>query len=332
MRYKHFKNANVDASALAVGTWAIGAFGYGDVNDEDSVAAIRAMFDGGVNLIDTAPVYGAGYSEKVCARALEGLDRSKILVSTKCGVGPTTLKHQRGLTPVGKQSLRDSSFANLMYECEQSLRRLKTDYIDFYFIHWPDYDMPFEETAAALNLLKQQGKIRFIGLSNFSKEQMLEMGKYCRIDVIQPAYSMVSRRDEDLMKWCHTQGIDTFTYGSLGAGILTGTFREVPTFGEKDPRNGFYPFFKEPHFSKVMKVLAVMDEISAETGKPLPQIAINWSTQKDYVSTALCGVRNVKEAQENCSTFDWTLTDEQIARLDAAIAKYLDFDGSAPLK
>ena len=158
------------------------------------------------------------------------------------------------------------------------------------------------------------------------------MGKYCQIDVIQPAYSMVSRRDEDLMKWCHTQGIDTFTYGSLGAGILTGTFREVPTFGEKDPRNGFYPFFKEPHFSKVMKVLAVMDEISAETGKPLPQIAINWSTQKDYVSTALCGVRNVKEAQENCSTFDWTLTDEQIARLDAAIAKYLDFDGSAPLK
>ena len=134
------------------------------------------------------------------------------------------------------------------------------------------------------------------------------------------------------MKWCVARGIDTFTYGSLGAGILTGAFRTPPVFGADDPRNGFYPFFKEPHFSKVMKVIDVMDKISAETGKPIPQIAINWSTQKDYVSTALCGVRNVKEAQENCSTFDWTLTDAQIAELDAVIEANIDFDGSAPMK
>lgn len=328
MRYKHFKNANVDVSALAVGTWATGSFGYGDVTDDDSIAAIRAMLDGGVNLIDTAPCYGEGYSEKVVGAAIKGYDRSKFFLSTKFGITGTTIKAVR----TGDKSGRDSSYGSVLYECEQSLRRLGTDYIDFYFVHWPDYDTPFSETMEALNTLKKQGKIRFAGLSNFNEEQIMECEKTCKIDAIQPPYSMVVRRDENLMKWCHERGIDTFTYGSLGAGILTGTFRTPPTFHEGDPRNRFYPFFKEPLFGKVMKVLDVMDEISKETGKPLAQIAINWSTQKDYVSTALCGVRTPAEAKENCATFDWSLTDDQMKRLTDAVETYIDFDGSAPKK
>ncbi len=331
MRYKHFRNADVDVSALAVGTWAIGGSGYGEVNDKDSIDAIHAMFDGGVNLIDTAPGYGAGYSEKIVGRALKGYDRSKILVSTKCGTGTLTLKAARGGNAGGGPG-RDGRFENILYQCECSLRRLDTDYIDFFFVHWPDYDTPFEETMEAMNVLREQGKIRFVGLSNFNEEMIERCQKVTRVDAIQPPYSMVVRRDENLMKWAVERGIDTFTYGSLGAGILTGTFRTVPTFGQGDPRNMFYPFFKDPDFSKVMKVLEVMDKISAETGKPLPQIAINWSTQKDYVSTALCGVRNPAEAAENCATFDWTLTDAQTAALDEAINKYIDFDGSAPVR
>lgn len=325
MRYKHFRNANIDVSALSVGTWAIGAGGYGDVTEADSIDAIHAMVEGGVNLIDTAPDYGVGHSEEVVGRALKGLDRSKLIISTKSCASALTLKAIR--QGEGRYA-RDGRYENVLYECEQSLRRLGTDYIDIMFVHWPDLNTPFSETMDAMNTLKKQGKIRFVGLSNFNKEQILECEKVCKIDVIQPPYSMVMRAEEDLMKWCVKNGINTLTYGSLGAGILTGTFREVPTFGPRDPRNGFYPFFKEPRFSKVMKVLEVMDKISAETGKPLPQIAINWSTQKDYVSTALCGVRNRKEAEENCSTFDWTLTDAQIAAIDAAIAQYLDFDGA----
>ena len=335
MRYKHFKNANVDVSALAVGTWATGSFGYGDVTDDDSVQAIRAMVDGGVNLIDTAPCYGDGHSELVVGEAIKTMDRDKIFISTKFGVGVTHARYKRAVAegkPIPEEGLRDATFENALYECEQSLRRLGTDYVDFYFVHWPDYDTPVEETMAALNTLKQEGKIRFIGLSNFDKDQILEAEKYAQIDVIQPPYSMVVRRDENLMKWCVERGIDTFTYGSLGAGILTGTIRTPPVFHEADPRNGFYPFFKEPNFSKVMKVLDVMDEISAETGKSLPQIAINWSTQRDFVSTALCGVRTVAEAQDNCSTFDWQLTDEQMVRLNEAVEANIDFDGSAPLK
>ena len=125
----------------------------------------------------------------------------------------------------------------------------------------------------------------------------------------------------------------SFTYGSLGAGILTGTFREVPHFEASDPRSGyFYPFFKDPEFSKVMKVLSVMDEISEETGKPIPQIAINWSTQREFVSTALCGVVNREQAEENCATFDWELSKDQMNRLNTAIEQNIDFDGAPPLK
>ena len=317
MRYKHFKNADVDASVLAVGTWAIGGQGYGDVNEKDSVAAIQAMFDGGVNLIDTAPAYGAGYSETVCAKALKGYDRSKILVSTKCAIATTTAKYKRHPQP---DMVRDGSYANILYECEQSLRRLETDYIDFLFVHWPDYDTPFAETMEAMNQLKKEGKVRFVGLSNFNEEQITECQKYGVIDAVQPPYSMVNERDKGLMEWCRDRGIGSFTYGSLGSGILTGAIRELPKWDPDDFRYTFYDFYKEPKFSKCMELLKVLDKIAAEKNKPLAQIAINWSTQKDYVGTALCGVRNVKEAEENCATFDWTLTDDEMATIDQALA------------
>ena len=336
MRTKHFKNADVDVSSFAVGTWQIGGAGYGKIVDEDSVAAIRAALDGGVNLIDTAPAYGRGHAEKIVGEAIKPYARDRFMISTKFGVGRSHVKVKymlhKGL-PIPDHGVRDSSFASVLYECEQSLRRLGTDYIDFYHVHWPDYDTPFEETMDALNLLKKEGKIRFIGLSNFSREQILECEKYAKIDVIQPPYSMVVRRDEDLMKWCVGRGIDTLSYGSLGAGILSGRYREVPVFGAEDPRaNGFYPYFKEPYFSKVMKLLEVIDTVAEETGRPVPQVVTNWTTRKDYVSCALIGVRNAEQAKDNCAAFDFELTDDQMARIDEAVETWIDFDGSAPMK
>ncbi len=327
MRYKHFKNADIDVSVLGVGTWAIGGAGYGEVNDEDSIAGIRTMLDNGVNLIDTAPAYGSGYAERIVGRAIKGYDRSKLLISTKCGIGDTTIEYRRG----GQGFVRDSSYANILYECEQSLRRLGTDYIDFYFIHWPDYDISFQEPAEAMLQLKKEGKIRFVGVSNFSREQIEEFSKYCQIDVIQPPFSMMVNRDEELMKWALERGIDNLTYGSLGAGILTGKYREVPTFGPDDPRNDFYPYFREPQFSKVMQVLKVMDKISEETGHPLAEITLNWTTQKDFVSTSLCGVRNAKQALQDCQAFEWELSESNMAEIDAAVEKYIDFNGAAPM-
>lgn len=322
MRFKHFKNANVDISKLAVGTWAIGGNRYGEVNEKDSIDAIRAMLDGGVNIIDTAPAYGNGYSEQVVGRAIKGYDREKLIISTKFGIGATALKNIKDpsrLASVNVRDNRDGSFENTVFECECSLRRLGTDYIDFYFIHWPDFVTPFEETMGALNYLKEKGYIRYIGVSNFTKEQIQECQKYARVDAVQPPYSMVNETEKNLMVWCEENGIGSFTYGSLGSGILTGAIRELPKWDENDFRYTFYDFYKEPKFSKCQELLKVMDKISAETGKPLAQIAINWSTQKDYVGTALCGVRNVKEAAENCATFDWELSDEHMKLIDATL-------------
>ena len=139
---------------------------------------------------------------------------------------------------------------------------------------------------------------------------------------------MVVRSSEDVMKWAVQRGIDTCTYGSLGGGILTGAFRTAPDFERRDPRNFFYPFFREPSFGKVMKVVDVLDQIAAEVGKPVSQVAVNWQTQQPHVSTALCGVRTAAEAVENCGAFEWELTDAQIQAINAAIAANLDFDGA----
>ena len=322
MRYKHFRNANVDVSAMAVGTWPIGDCGYGTVTEKDSIEAIHAMFDNGVNMLDTAPDYGVGHSETVVGKAIKGYDRSKIFLATKCCASALTLKSAR----TGRGYCRDGRYEDVLYECEQSLRRLGTDYIDFYFVHWPD--TPFSETMEAMKTLKQQGKIRFVGLSNFNKQQVLECEKVVKVDVLQPPFSMVVRSSEDLMKWAVQRGIDTCTYGSLGGGILTGAFRTAPDFERRDPRNFFYPFFREPSFGKVMKVVDVLDQIAAEVGKPVSQVAVNWQTQQPHVSTALCGVRTAAEAVENCGAFEWELTDAQIQAINAAIAANLDFDGA----
>lgn len=325
MRYKHFRNANIDVSAISVGTWPAGDCGYGTVDDKETVKAIHAMFDHGVNLIDTAPDYGVGHSELVVGEALKGIDRSKIYVATKCCASALTMKAIR----TGRGYSRDGRYENVLYECEQSLRRLGTDYIDIMFVHWPDTDTAFSETMEGLKTLQQQGKIRFIGLSNFNKQQILECEKVVKIDVIQPPYSMAVRSSEDILTWAVPRGVNTVTYGSLGGGILTGAFREVPTFEHaRDPRNFFYPFFRDPSFSKVMKVVEVLDKIAADVGKTTAQVAVNWQTQKPFVSTALCGVRSVAEADELCASFDWELTDEQIKVIDDAIATYLDFDGA----
>ena len=302
--------------------------GYGPFDEKDAIAAIHTMFDQGVNIIDTAPDYGTGFSELVVGKALKSVDRSKIFVATKVGNGGCTM---RAIRTESGHAL-DSRYENVLYECEQSLRRLGTDYIDFYFVHWPDRTTPFSETMEAMRTLKKQGKIRFVGVSNFQKDQILACQNMCRIDALQPPYSMVVQRDKELMKWAVSSGIKTFSYGSIGAGILSGAFRTEPTFERNDPRSFFYPFYREPNFSQVMKLLGVLDKIAAEVGRPVVQVAINWQTQQSYVSTALNGVRTPAEALENCGAFDWELNPEQLAAIDAAIEEYIDFDGASGRK
>ena len=311
MRYKHVGNAGIDISALAVGTWAIGGQQWGDVNEKDSIDAIRAMIDGGVNLVDTAPIYGNGHSEEVVGKALENGYREKVFLATKFSIS----NDENGAV------INNGSYENAIWECEQSLKRLNTDHIDIYIMHWPDPATPVEVTMKALADLKKSGKIRFIGVSNFDRNLIEEAQKVVRIDFLQPPYSMVEESQKELLAWCEPQGIGTMTYGSLGAGILTGAIRELPDWDENDFRYTFYDYFKNPKFSKIMELLKVMDKIAQVRNKPLAQIAINWSTQKSYVSTAICGVRDPQQAYENCATFDWELTGEEMELIDSEIER-----------
>lgn len=316
MRYKRLGKSNMNVSVITVGTWAIGGAGWGDVDRKASVDAIHAMLQNGVNLIDTAPIYGMGHAEEVVGEAIKGIPRDSFQIATKVGLC-WGMDSEKGW--------RDNGRVNLYREIDISLKRLGTDYVDMYLIHWPDDKTPIEETMGALTSLVKAGKIKHFGVSNWSQEMITEGEKTGEISAIQPPYSMVNRSQEALMKFAKERDIGTMTYGSLGAGILTGTIREIPNWDPKDIRFNFYDFYKEPKFSKVQKLLKAMDKVANERGVPMAQVTINWSTQNPLVDTALLGVRNPREAEENCKALDWKLTDEEIAYLNKAIADNLDY-------
>ena len=316
MKYRELGTTGMNISQITLGTWGMGDVGWDHYDESTRIDAIRTAAQCGVNLIDTVPAYNNGAAERLVGRALAQLGiRNELYISTKCG----------NVFVDGKVYRRDGSAAMIRQQCEESLVNLQTDHIDVMLIHWPDPDTPFEETLGALNELKKEGKILHIGVSNFTQEQILEAGKYGRIEVIQPPYSMVNTQQEEMMQWAFSQGIGSMTYGSLGGGILTGKIREAKEYAPTDSRNRFYKHFHEPLFSCAMKIVDVMDEISESHGNvPLSQIALNWSYRKDYVSTCIVGAQTKEKVLENCAAADWSLSEDEAAKLDEAVRKYHD--------
>lgn len=312
MRYKKIGNDDSKVSTLGIGTWGTGGENFGNIDFNESIRTMQEMIDHGVNLIDTAPVYGNGTAEKVVGQFLKTVDRSKLFVSTKFGL----------ITDVyTRDNIHCNSYKNCMREIESSFKNLGTDYIDFYFVHWPDTTTPIAETMTALNFLKENGYIRNIGVSNFTKEQILEAQQYAQIDIQQTPFSMVNMEDVELIKWGYQNGIDCMSYGSLGAGILSGKIREKPNFDKNDIRATFYDFYQEPKFTKIQELLEILDVIGEKYNRPVPQVAINWSSQKEYIGTALVGVNHVERAKENCATFEWMLEDEDMQTIDEALQR-----------
>ena len=309
-----FGKTGLMVSPLTLGTWGMGGAGWDQYDDATRIDAIAAAIECGINFIDTAPAYNAGAAERLLGKTLKDLGaRDQVVISTKCGnvfKNPTTY-------------VRDGSAAGVTKQVEDSLVNLQTDHIDLMLIHWPDPNVPFEETMGALNKLKDAGKILHIGVSNFSVEQMQEISKFGDIEAYQPHYSMVNRTAEPIIRYAHEQDMGIMSYGSLGGGILTGAIRELKTYDPGDSRNRFYKHFQEPTFSRVMELLKVMDGISAKNGKPLSQIALNWSLSRKFITTCIVGAQTRKKVQENAAVLDWKLTDEERRTLDDAIAQYL---------
>ncbi|MDR2156866.1 MAG: aldo/keto reductase, partial [Clostridiales Family XIII bacterium] len=306
MRLNEIGKSGIKVTPITLGTWAMGGDFWGEIDDQACVDALRAGLDRGINIIDTAPVYGSGHAEELVGRAIKGYRREEIVIATKFGVGGA--------------NWNDASRKAAFQETEDSLRRLGTDYIDLYQVHWPDPNTPVEETMEALNDLKNAGKIRAIGVSNFDVALMEKSRETARIDSVQPQYSLLVRDIEaDLLPYCIEQGIGVLSYGSLGAGMLTGKYRTPPPATEIERRSMFYPFYKEPLFGKALALVEKLEALSKEIDKPVAQIALNWVIAQPGMTTALVGSKNTKQAIQNADTLTWELSGEALAFIDRAL-------------
>ena len=311
MQRVRFGKTEMMVTPMTLGTWGIGGAGWDPNSDETRLDALAAAIECGINFIDTAPAYNAGKAEQYIGWALDDLgagQRKKVQIATKCANAFIDGQYVRS----GKGDL-------ILKQCDESLRNLKTDYIDLMIVHWPDPVVPYEETFGALTRLKEEGAIRHIGVSNFNLEQLQHAMQVADIEALQLQFSMVDLENTEVLKWAHDQDLGVMTYGSLGGGILTGRYRTLETYETMDNRNRFYPYFREPLFSKVMGLLDKMQPLADRRGVTLAQIAINWSRQKPFVDTSIFGAQTRARVESNVSCLDWELTEEELQALDKAI-------------
>lgn len=315
MRYKKFGKSDMNVSVIGLGTWAMGGAvqgsnSWGALNDSEAISAIRKAVDCGVNLIDTAPVYGIGHAEELVGKAIKGI-REKVILVTKCGPVKKDGKIYRDLRP---EAIRN--------QLEASLSRLGVDALDIFLIHWPDPNTPLEDSLGELVRLKQEGKFRYLGVSNFDRELLKKAVSIADISWDQPEYSILARQNEEIISFCKDKGIGVMTYGSLGAGILSGKYSKLPDFAANDVRETFYhKFFSEPAFGKTMELVDVLRSIADGHGKPVSHVAINWVTQQEGVSTALVGAKTVMQAEENALAGSWELSEEELAEINRAYGR-----------
>jgi aryl-alcohol dehydrogenase-like predicted oxidoreductase len=324
MQTKQLGNSDLSLTALGIGAWAMGgngwAFGWGAQDDADSIAAIREALDRGLNWIDTAAVYGLGHSEEVVARALEGVTH-KPYVFTKC---ERTWNDKREIVKCLK---RDSIFR----EVEDSLRRLKVDVIDLYQMHWPEPDEDIEEGWTAMADLKSQGKVRHIGVSNFTVSQLKRAQKIAPITSLQPPYSLVSPEvGEEILPYCLQQNIGVIVYAPMKSGLLTGkmTRERVANLPEDDFRKRALNFL-EPHLSKNLALVEVLRKIGDQHGRTPGEVAIAWTLNNPAVTSAIVGMRNAAQVDGVIGAANFRLTHEEIAELEAVTAKPVEAFASA---
>jgi aryl-alcohol dehydrogenase-like predicted oxidoreductase len=283
MEYAKVNGLNREVSRIGLGTWSIGGFMWGGTDEQDALETIRAALEHGISLIDTAPVYGLGRAEELVGRALAKYGkREEVIIATKVG-----------LDWRGAQVFRNSTRARMMREIDDSLRRLQTDYIDIYQVHWPDPLVPIEETAEVMHQLYKQGKIRAIGVSNYSLEQMNVFHEVAPLHTAQPPYNLFERGvEKDVLPYSRSHGISTLTYGSLCRGLLSGKMKPDSEFQGDDVRK-IDPKFQPPRYAQYLKAVERLDRFAQENyGKRVLELAIRWTLDQPFVTVALWGARH----------------------------------------
>jgi aryl-alcohol dehydrogenase-like predicted oxidoreductase len=322
MLMREIGTSGIEASAVGLGTWAIGGWMWGGTDETASIDAIRASIDAGVTLIDTAPAYGLGRSEEIVGKAIAGR-REQVVLATKCGLVWHTDRGRHFFDQDGRPVHRYLGPESIRHEIDQSLRRLGTDRIDLYITHWQDPTTPVAETMAALDELKRAGKIRAIGASNVGAAEVEAYVAAGRLDAIQEQFSMVHRDIEaELVPLCGRHGLSILSYSSLALGLLTGKVRPERVFEGDDLRIG------DPRFSAAnrAKAVAFADEvrpIAEAQDATVAELVIAWTVRQPGITFALCGARNPAQARENASAGALELGTADLDRIDAAARRHL---------
>lgn len=314
MEYIKTSVEGLELSRVGLGTWAIGGGNWGNTEVEPAVKTIQKAVDMGINVVDTAPVYGFGHSEEVVGKALsEANYRQKAVLATKCGLSWTA----------EGDVYRDSRPETIRKELELSLKRLHTDYIDIYQIHWADIMVPIAETAGTMLELMREGKIRAIGVSNMSNAQIDEWKKTAPVHTIQPSYNILENKlFEDQLPYAAANNISVLGYSSLCRGLLSGKYYVGMKFREGDMRGNDDPKYQGESFVKHIAAVDALKEYAVQFGKTVPELAVRWSLDKG-VSCALWGARQPEQLDIIPGVIGWKLTSEQCDEMEAIVAKYV---------
>lgn len=305
MKYEKLGKTDFKVSAITFGCWELGGGPWEFTSDETNVRALQLAFENGITTFDTAEGYGDGHSEEIVGKALAGR-RKDCIIATK--VSP---KHLRA--------------SDVRASIEASLKRLKTDYVDIYYIHWPNVEIPLEETMPELNKLKEEGLIRAIGVSNFSPGQLKEALELGRVDVIQPEYSLLQRNIEnELLPFCIENSISVMSYSSIAKGILTGAFHLGNAKLKPDDFRSTRRLFLPEHLEKEAELIHAMKEIADAKEVTLSHIAISWLLHQKGLTSAIVGTQSEKHLMENIQAVDVTLSAQELEVLNAVSTKVLN--------
>ena len=323
MQLRQLGESDLYVTPVIFGAWAIGGWMWGGNDEADSIAAIQAALDNGINTIDTAAIYGFGFSEELVARALHGRDRSKVIIATKCGMrwdsdegsDPWPQKDNNGRDVTVRKNARPAS---IKFECEQSLKRLHTDVIDLYQIHWPDVDTQPEESIRAMDDLRRAGKVRAIGVSNYDREWLERASNVATIASLQPHYSLLVRKIEaDVLPFCRERNIGVIAYSPMARGLLTGKVGPDRKFSEGDHRANSKMFSVENR-QRVLDALEAIRPIAEKHNATFAQIAIAWTFSEPGVTAAIVGARDAKQTIDNAAAMRVKLSDEERRQIRVA--------------
>ena len=324
MQRRPLGESQLQVTPVTLGTWAVGGWMWGGVDSEQAVRAIQSAIDLGITSIDTAPVYGFGLSEELVGQAVRGR-RDQVQLLTKCGL---SWDEPRGefffeTTPRPKAKplkvYRNSRKADVLAECDRSLRRLGTDWIDLYQVHWRDNTTAVEETMEAMDKLMQSGKIRAVGVSNYTAEEIETARTICPIASVQPPYSMLKRDiEKDLLPYCREHKVGVLAYSPLQLGILTGRVKMDQQFPPDDLRSGS-PYYKPANRRRILGFLDQLRPIAEEHNATLAQLVIAWTISQPGITAALVGARKPEHAKENAAAADIQLAEGEIQHITALL-------------